>query len=104
MKIIDKLRESILPLLLRMINQINETSIFPDSLKISRIIPIRKSWKESKMDINNCTIQAQQEEPVLSNIQTLDFLKPNHEIEFASFDVTCNALFPTPTFISHEFC
>ena len=53
MKIIDKLRQSILPLILRMINQINRTSIFPDCLKFSRIIPIRKSMKESQMEMNN---------------------------------------------------
>ena len=53
MQTIDKLKESILPLILKMINNINVKKTFPDIFKISRIFPIRKSMQESPLDPSN---------------------------------------------------
>ena len=48
-----RLQDSIYPLLLQLINTVNETSCFPEQLKIARIFPIRKSVQESALDCQN---------------------------------------------------
>ena len=52
-KTIINLQESIYPLLLRLINIVTKTRIFPSILKLSRIFPIRKSKEESELDPGN---------------------------------------------------
>ena len=53
MNTLNKLKISIFPLLLNLINSINRTNIFPECLKISRIFPILKSKSESPLDCSN---------------------------------------------------
>ena len=52
-KTIINLQSSIYPLLLRLINIVTTTKIFPSILKITRIFPIRKSSEESPLDPGN---------------------------------------------------
>ena len=53
MRTLYNVRHSILPLILQLINIINKTSIFPDDLKVARIIPIRKSYQISSLSMEN---------------------------------------------------
>ena len=53
MKTLIHLSKSIYPLLLKLINLINETNTFPEQLKIARIFPIRKSMNETALDCQN---------------------------------------------------
>ena len=53
MRTLYNVRHSILPLILQLINIINKTSIFPDALKVARIIPIRKSYQISSLSMEN---------------------------------------------------
>ena len=49
MRTLDRIKTAVLPLILRLINQINITKTFPDCLKIARIQPIRKSFDLSAL-------------------------------------------------------
>ena len=53
MKTISRIKNAVLPLILQLINQINNTSIFPECLKIARIQPIRKSYEVSALNCEN---------------------------------------------------
>ena len=53
MKTLNYVKSSIMPLILQLINTINQTKTFPECLKISRIIPIRKSFLVSALSMEN---------------------------------------------------
>ena len=43
MKMIDNLKEALFPLILKLINNVIKSGIFPSCLKIAKIIPIKKN-------------------------------------------------------------
>ena len=53
MKTLNNVKESVLPLILQLINIINKSRIFPECLKIARIVPIRKSFLTSALSLEN---------------------------------------------------
>ena len=84
MEMLKKIQNPILPLILKLINQIINTKIFPDILKIQKIIPINKSGDvinpSDYRGINLLSPLSKIFENIIK-IQMLDFLNKNNIIE-----------------------